>query len=110
MNVNIFVNRENPNYLKFFIAPASLLAWIKEIPATGDSWKQSMDLQITEEMNLLGFKEFKEMEVSFFNYENEILKQMQELAPEVFNTMASAWVAAEEKGHKIVKTIAFVEK
>lgn len=109
MQVNIFLNRENPNELKFFIAPASLLAWIKEIPANGDTWNQVMSSEISEDLKILGFKEFHEMNVSFFNYENEILKRMQELAPEVFSTMASAWIAAEKNGHKVIKTISFVE-
>lgn len=40
MQVNLFCNRQDPNNLKFYVAPAELLSWIKEINVNGEKWEQ----------------------------------------------------------------------
>ena len=77
MNVHLFVNRESPNELKFFILPISVLAWIKSINGSDNTWKQEVPNNIKEDLLEIGFKSIpKSFEVSYFNYENEILNEM----------------------------------
>ncbi len=109
MQVNLFCNRQDPNNLKFYVAPAELLSWIKEINVNGEKWEQDWSESLKEKFNKLGFKKTEVISVSFLNYENEILKYLQEMAPETFDTMSKAWIYAEENGYKVTKTVAFVE-
>ena len=107
MNINIFMNRKNPDDVKFFVAPAALLAWIKALPTHGDKWTQEFDHDMKEQLAALCFQDVASVEVSFFNYENEILDALEKAAPKTFDTLAKAWVYAEENNCKVIKTIAF---
>lgn len=109
MQVNLFCNRQDPNNLKFFIAPSALLSWIKEIEASKENWQQDFSDNMKKDLDTLGFQKTEPIVVSFLNYENEILKYLQNMAPDIFTTMSSAWVFAEAKGYKVTKTVAFVE-
>ena len=109
MNVHLFVNRENLNELKFFILPISVLAWIKSINGSDNTWKQEVPNNIKEDLLEIGFKSIPEyFEVSYFNYENEILSEMLKISPNVFREMSKAWVNAEQKDYKIIKTLSFI--
>lgn len=111
MKVHVLFNIKNPDAVKYFIAPVSLVEWIKNINLSDAKGNLQLPTEVLEDFGKI-YSQIKSLpnnvEVTQFYFENEIMNAISQKLPQSFNTLAEAWKFALTNEHEVVNSYSFV--